>query len=983
MYIYICVHIYIYIYTYTYRRDCPGACVFAFQLFYIEYGNLCGTSRLQGSIGPITTNDTAPANTDAHDLNKPPGDESNTNDTTPANKDADDLNEPPGDEYESIDLLEAADTDGKKVIHRFEGNGLKEDWLSSKHKDFLDKYKGGQFVKYPGYEKALESEAALIGNLLASPEEKEYMRRAATYDSWATLIRMSQPQRRLHLAPAPRRLQQEMTVSQELELHLADSQEADTLSNNCVNNSDLDADEDRPWCGAFQSPSGIGDFVQRCEGKLNTLQSIADAPEAIFACLDVCSQVYSSHSGDGGHFRAMHAAAVMYYLALNEFPAADIPMNFLIGQELSPSSLQTYDEFIHEKIFPPMKKNNIYEVVMDGNAKVHVKCPGDKQHADKPRANGKKKPYGYGWFMAVHPGTQRILAVSCLKKPEGHDVVDDVLTRILPKYKNMNGVIIDRVCSFLPRAKSQAKFRQIKHWSVDFFHAHGHNASCPCNPHHIPRLARHFKGINTSAAEQVFAWFRNYARVLNEATAMRHSFKVLYFCKVHNTAMQKDGSSYLSQYPHKGQRWGLTDQESKSGAEASLQKAALKFLALPRSSLGGLTARKVKEAGPEGNPGESARAATAEWRRAAADLLLSSPAAEGLVSHQDSSGRTALHHAAAAGDAHMVEVLLNQGAEKDAKDRHGRSPAHIAAVRRHGEVARMLAETAEEAQQRDAFGHTVQGILQEQTRSEVPAVQSDELSLESEAFLRQYVAMNQPVLIKGGAFHMEAMAWSDYRFLTTDLGREVVQAAPVPYAKNMGLPGAVDGTLSEMLASPQVWRSEEPDSNEPQTPPLYVFDASVLRRRRDLVKASAPLRQSFMEKHCSHVRVPQLGVGFRGAGAPMHLGGLMTFTGFRVLGFGFLIPPEAAAWSLDPAGTWEQTAEYRELRNSGKLFEVVQECGDILFVPEGWGHATILDSYAVGVAQEFVPWASINGSWSGTDRNPHMLLERSERMNTP
>ena len=24
-----------------------------------------------------------------------------------------------------------------------------------------------------------------------------------------------------------------------------------------------------------------------------------------------------------------------------------------------------------------------------------------------------------------------------------------------------------------------------------------------------------------------------------------------------------------------------------------------------------------------------------------------------------------------------------------------------------------------------------------------------------------------------------------------------------------------------------------------------------------------------------------------------------------------------------------------------------QECGDILFVPEGWGHATILDSYAV------------------------------------
>ena len=147
--------------------------------------------------------------------------------------------------------------------------------------------------------------------------------------------------------------------------------------------------------------------------------------------------------------------------------------------------------------------------------------------------------------MAVHPGTQRILAVSCLKKPRGNDVVDDVLTHALPKHKNMNGVIIDRVCSFLPRAKSQAKFRQTNHWSVDFFHAHGHNASCPCNLHHIPRLARCFKGISTSAAEQVFAWFRNYARVLNETTAMRHSFKVLYFCKLQNTAMQKDGSFLL------------------------------------------------------------------------------------------------------------------------------------------------------------------------------------------------------------------------------------------------------------------------------------------------------------------------------------------------------------------------------------------------------------------------------------------------------
>ena len=36
---------------------------------------------------------------------------------------------------------------------------------------------------------------------------------------------------------------------------------------------------------------------------------------------------------------------------------------------------------------------------------------------------------------------------------------------------------------------------------------------------------------------------------------------------------------------------------------------------------------------------------------------------------------------------------------------------------------------------------------------------------------------------------LDAMRWSDYRHLQADLGNEVVQAAPVPYSKNMGLSG--------------------------------------------------------------------------------------------------------------------------------------------------------------------------------------------------
>ena len=43
--------------------------------------------------------------------------------------------------------------------------------------------------------------------------------------------------------------------------------------------------------------------------------------------------------------------------------------------------------------------------------------------------------------------------------------------------------------------------------------------------------------------------------------------------------------------------------------------------------------------------------------------------------------------------------------------------------------------------------------------------------------------------ISGGAMQLDAMRWSDYRHLQADLGNEVVQAAPVPYSKNMGLSG--------------------------------------------------------------------------------------------------------------------------------------------------------------------------------------------------
>eukprot|EP00439_Symbiodinium_sp_Y106_P048989 s2466_g6.t1 len=124
----------------------------------------------------------------------------------------------------------------------------------------------------------------------------------------------------------------------------------------------------------------------------------------------------------------------MYFIALSEYPAASIPMTFAIGHEATSQSVEAYDRYVHNHAFPPSNKRKVTEIVCDGHAKVHVKCGSlDKKHPGKPRANGKRKPYGYGWFMAVDPRTLRVLGVSCLHQPEGNEVMDGILTRLLPK----------------------------------------------------------------------------------------------------------------------------------------------------------------------------------------------------------------------------------------------------------------------------------------------------------------------------------------------------------------------------------------------------------------------------------------------------------------------------------------------------------------------------------------------------------------------
>lgn len=72
----------------------------------------------------------------------------------------------------------------EEPILRFARGGITEDWLQSKNKREHGLYKLGVQQKYRDYDLKIEEERALAASMLASPEEKRYIERAALHEHW-------------------------------------------------------------------------------------------------------------------------------------------------------------------------------------------------------------------------------------------------------------------------------------------------------------------------------------------------------------------------------------------------------------------------------------------------------------------------------------------------------------------------------------------------------------------------------------------------------------------------------------------------------------------------------------------------------------------------------------------------------------------------------------------------------------------------------
>ncbi|CAE8711661.1 unnamed protein product [Polarella glacialis] len=176
-------------------------------------------------------------------------------------------------------------------------------------------------------------------------------------------------------------------------------------------------------------------------------------------------------------------------------------------------------------------------------------APSPKKRGGRPSTKRtKQKPYTNGWFMLSDPSDGRILSVVQQFEPENNAVVFEAIGKVIDTYPECDGFIMDRCCKVAPEAKRRDLFPQIKYWATDVWHGEKHSDACKHTMRNVRALKTRFKGVNTSVAEQIFSWFRGYARTFNEMKDLRHMFLVVYYCKRHNMLIDNGDTKHLNKF---------------------------------------------------------------------------------------------------------------------------------------------------------------------------------------------------------------------------------------------------------------------------------------------------------------------------------------------------------------------------------------------------------------------------------------------------
>lgn len=365
-----------------------------------------------------------------------------------------------------------------------------------------------------------------------------------------------------------------------------------------------------------------------------------------------------------------------------------------------------------------------------------------------------------------------------------------------------------------------------------------------------------------------------------------------------------------------------------------------------------------------------------EWTGATVDLLLNTNTCN--FDQRDLKGRTALHQAAMFGNLRAVEVLLSAGAPTHILDTAGFSALHYAARRGYAEVVATLeAASGAVMGSKGLFGllySDVQARKYAETRPWKPSAErdlggwrggsdSDELLLdycdmpeiEKEDFTGElfgrYIVANKPFIVRGyGLDWKMRTAWRRDNFLRK-YGDLRFETGAIGYASTLGF------EAPEMSVSEYVEYMESDNKEYNNT--LYIFQNGIARSHPELT--------GDFDQHPDIVKQIPQAVGFQSAGESagkqFYLGpkdtGAQPHThnhAWNMMAYGrklwYMWSPDAAFYTTIPSRPYIDRF-VRQLPTNERPMSCIQEAGDFVYVPAGWGHTALNLEDSIGIAIGF------------------------------
>ena len=377
---------------------------------------------------------------------------------------------------------------------------------------------------------------------------------------------------------------------------------------------------------------------------------------------------------------------------------------------------------------------------------------------------------------------------------------------------------------------------------------------------------------------------------------------------------------------------------------------------------------------------------------------------EGAVVYADNQfGWSPLLHAAALGSKEVVDTLLAARADPQSRTVLAHTSLHVAAMRGTYEVAPPLLQAGLNSSDVDYFNRTAlhvaclhswsaEGMAQALNQRlphgcpvkplyhpppklstyggwlssggiELPKELTSErcdfdvLSVpDVQAFTFDYLALQRPVLIRNatGIHSMKKLyqLWHRSKF-KQEYGTLTFNEVEVPYAEAFGYTSTKKTSVKDFMQSMKQFHEDNQDVPLASIKhPNYIFE--TLPRDSPLLREFKP--PAVLDEEITHINPLkiQFYLGPPLSGAPVHF----HRNAWNVLIYGqkrwFLYPPDRAFYSSEHVWDWWRSS----YKDSPDALECVQYPGDLVFVPDMWGHAVVNLRESVGVASEFIYGAS-------------------------